>query len=407
MSRIEDLLRDAYADAAQTVRPERTRPAVQLPPARSARKSFKLLAPLAAAAAVVVAISAAVTLPHLITGSRIVPGGPPKSGTPPFVIQLPYQATGVARLVVQAAGTRNVQSKINPPRGTIWRSVAATGSGTTFVAAADDTRHCVTSIYILTLSATGQPAGLKQLGSGISGQLTSEDSLAASADGRTVAYGTTQCINHGTAAPVEAIGLLTAGGTSRRWTLPPMTFIARLSLTADGSTLSYVSNTHEQPGLVGTARILPTRSPSGSAIAHSRVVLARHGSTSPSSAVLSRDGATMYILTSAGNGPYTITLSAYRTSDGTLLRALHTWRNVPVILAPTMTIAGDKLLIWGIYQPDTYQVNLGSGRVTPVWMFVARGEFPEAVAWLFRLGRRRLTRPEGAKDQAGARFGAE
>jgi hypothetical protein len=48
---------------------------------------------------------------------------------------------------------------------------------------------------------------------------------------------------------------------------------------------------------------------------------------------------------------------------------------------PGLAIGGSQLLIWAIYQPSTFQVDLASGRVKPFWVYTPAGEFPEAVAW--------------------------
>jgi len=54
------------------------------------------------------------------------------------VVLQPYfgGCSAPSRLVVQAAGTRHVLGFVPARHGTHWESVAATGSSTTFVAAA-------------------------------------------------------------------------------------------------------------------------------------------------------------------------------------------------------------------------------------------------------------------------------
>jgi hypothetical protein len=204
VSGIEDLLRDAYQDAAQTVRPERIQPLVPLPPLRAGRK-FGAFVPLAAAAAVVVAIAGAVAVPRLLYSTRTSPA-PATTSHPPFIVTLPYYGTATAKLVVQAAGTQHVEAFVSPPRGTQWEAVAATGSSTTFVAAATSD-YCTTRLYTLTLSADGKRTTLSPMGWKISGHLVTATSLAASADSRTIGYATASCGN-----PVPDLDPPMAGG---------------------------------------------------------------------------------------------------------------------------------------------------------------------------------------------------
>lgn len=388
MSGIEDLLRDAYYEAAQSVRPERVRSAPVLPPAPRGRRfgavrgrpRWRAFAPLAAAVAVAAVIGVVVAVPHLLPSTSPTPVVPVVPGAPPFVVVQPYFGGGGApsRLVVQAAGTRHVEGSVSAPHGTYWESVAATGSSTTFVAAAGSRgSNCAARLYTLTLTASGKPAGLSPLNvPTIPGQLTS---LAASSDGRTIAYAALRCTAPLTPATIAVI----ASGTVRRWTMPDYAFPTGVSLSADGSELGYAemgASQQAQLHSAGAAWILSTNSPAGSLLAHSRKVFAAGASTTEVSAVLSRDGKTMYIATESGRRPYPVTLAAYRSADGALLRTLHTWVNAQGF-PPGLTIGGSQLLIWAIYQPSTFQVDLASGSAKPFWVFTPAGEFPKDVAW--------------------------
>jgi hypothetical protein len=155
MSGIEDLLREAYQDAARTVQPKRVRQ-LALPPAAEPRRRSHALVPLVAAAAVVAAIAVAVAVPRLLA-VRPAHNIPAVSAAPRFVVLLPYYGGNVSKLAVQAAGTRHVIGQVPAPHGTSWASVAATGTSTTFVAAAttSGTSHCVTMFYTLTLGPGG------------------------------------------------------------------------------------------------------------------------------------------------------------------------------------------------------------------------------------------------------------
>jgi hypothetical protein len=376
MSPIEALLRDAYQDAARTVRPDEVRPAVELPPVPGRR--HPAFAPLAAAAAVAIAIAAAVAVPHLLsTGhpATTVTTVPNPAAAPPFIVQLPYDGTTTATLVVQAAGTRHVTGTISPPAGTQWQAVAATGSGTKFVAAALNEQRCVTSLYDVTLSGAGRLAGLRPLPSAvIPGRLSTATALAAAADGSTVAYATSPCVVN--RAGSRTIGVISRGHGTRTLGLPSET-VTSLSLSADGSLLGYVvwpTTAPDHPVAVVTR----TRS-----LGTGRAVSTVGGAIA---ATLSPDGGTIYVITASGGAagqppPYVVSLSAHRTSNGTFSRSLNAWRNVPLLLSPELTAGGDALLVWGITQPDTVAINPVTGRVTPVWMYTPDGEFPESIGW--------------------------
>jgi hypothetical protein len=401
MNRIEDLLRQAYQEAAQTVSGETVRQVVALPvagqrrpvpmrlgrtvpmrlgrtaPMRPVLMSF---APLAAAVAVVVIIAAAIAVPRLLPSGRVphttVAGS---ASPPPFLVQLPYTGASNAPLVVQAATAHRVTGTLPPPPHSAWRAVAARGDAGAFVAAASDAATCSTRIYTFIVTTTGTPTGLAPFGTVITGELPSNDSLAASANGGAVAYGFTNCLPRvSTGIPFESIGLMRANGIARQWSLPPTAALGSLSLSADGRTLAF----EEQAPLAnGSAvQILATRSPSGSTATTGRLVLGRHGAASPASAAISPDGTTIYITTRTSTGQGTTTLAEYRT-NGTLLRTLHTWRDTSIGYSAGITEGGDKLLVWGIYQPGTFEVDPATGNTTPLWMYTPDGEFPESVAW--------------------------
>lgn len=62
---------------------------------------------------------------------------------------------------------------------------------------------------------------------------------------------------------------------------------------------------------------------------------------------------------------------------------LHTWPDTISGYPAAITEGGDKLLAWGICQPDTFEAGLAAGKTTSSWMYTPDGEFPESVAWSF------------------------
>lgn len=377
MNRIEGLLREAYQEAADTIRAETVRETVPRPATGHLRRRFTAFAPLTAAVAVIVAIAAAVAIPRLVA-SHGATGYPASSVPPPFVVQLPYDGAGTAKLVVQAAGTRHVTGTLSPPAGTRWAAVTATGNSTTFVAAATNERRCVTSLYGITLSGDGRPlASRLRYTPTISGQLDDPTALAASADGKTIAYATHPCQ---TAKPGHVLGVARLGGLPALLAVPTSADYTSLSLSADGTLLGYARSASPTT-TGGGAGTLPARSLSGAQPLDG-------GHAAVTAAALGPDGRTVYAITAAstsgnraGGPPYTVSLGTYRASDGKLVRTLHTWQNIPVLLSPHLTIGGGNLLVWGITQPSTVEVDPVTGKLTSFWMYAPDGEFPVSVAW--------------------------
>jgi hypothetical protein len=382
---LEDRLRDAYQAAAQTVRPETIRPGVQYhraPPARSIsrlRKRSAMFAPLAAAAAVVVAVGTALAVPHLAgSTSHHAPVTMSTPATSPFMVEV--AGSGGSQLAIQQAGTKRITGLISVPHGAYtWQAVAATGD-TTFVAAATtfSDRDYTSALYQFTLSAVGKPSQLRPVSSGIQGEISG---LAASQDGSRIAY-TTPETNIGDLAVIT-------GTSTRHWTVPALSgpgstglLSDSLSFSVDGSELSFI--TFRQADTVGGVRaagtmwLLPVSSAPGSATARAHKVTTGPSGSAPFSAVLSADGKTMYVLSapapvpySASAAPDSVTLSAYSTADGTLLRTIHTWTDSTTTgaTAPSITISGSQLLVWGVDGTTAYQVDPASAVIEPVWVY--------------------------------------
>lgn len=406
---LEDRLRDAYQMAARTVRPETIRPGVQhhrAAPARSAsrfRRRSSMFAPLAAAAAVLATIGAAIAVPHLVAGSsHRTPATATTAGpisAPPFMAEL-EGAPGGRQLAIQQAGTKRVTARISPPRGGFaWNAVAAT-SDTTFIAAAtkSSNRTYSSALYRLTLSAAGTLSQLTQLSSGIPGEISA---LAASQDGRRIAYATIPGIS-GNLITLS----VTTGTTTRHWTASSMggpgtigLMPGSLSLTADGSELGFITfRTADTAGPIraaGAMWLLPVNSAPGSATARAHQVTTGPPSSAPFSTILSADGQTMYVLSIPASMPYSappshsesVTLSAYSTADGALLRTVHTWTGIPDTTAtePSMTLGGSQLLVWSVGGSSAYQVDPASGTTKPVWVYSLHDKYLSAdsssIAW--------------------------
>jgi hypothetical protein len=388
VSGTSDRLRDAYHAVVEAVQPDDIGdlPSPQpLPRIAGSARWTRRLTPLAAAAAVVLAVGAAVAIPRLAGHGTVAVTAPQTAGAsrgqPPFLVDL-GRAT---YLQVRDAATGRVLTQLKPPEGGgRWAAVAATGNPASFVVGATYLRapgamYCASSqnytqLYTLTLTAAGGLASLSPLYRipvqfDTSVPSGSRSALAVSADGRTVAYATAPCGRRTSKTQMSIVVI--RDGVSRTWTTPWLAGPSSLSLSADGSELGYADITQYGWPIspLGSAWILPTDSPPGRAARWSRKLL----SNVPNAGIqitdeeLSPDGATMYVVTATApdnnpNEPTTDTLYAYSTTTGARLRTLHTW-NGTTSGPPSLTIAGDEALVWDMYNwVDEVNLTTGSDR---------------------------------------------
>jgi hypothetical protein len=368
---LEDRVRDAYQSAARTVQPHTLRRTSLMLPAGSVPRPRRLNAfvPIAAAMAVVVAIAVSVALPRLLTGAAGSSPNPAAPGIssaapgphPPFrVVVTVSDDNRESGLLVESAATGHVVSTLAPPwPGAMWIDVAAAGDAKRFIVAAEpaSSPYTPTRLYTLTLSARGKVTGLTPLAvPTLPGELTS---LAASADGSTVAYTT-----DGPGAAYEA-GVIT-GGRTRQWSVPvggPVG-IWHVSVSSDGGMLAFTAQAQGRDGGVDdTAWVLPTGSAPGSLMARARKIYdhtyvggAGHAMTILESALISLDGSTLYLCTSAtsASGRTVTRVTAYPVADGASPRTISTWDGgYPTLLSPVRGM----LLVWDPDSSTAYLIN--------------------------------------------------
>jgi hypothetical protein len=382
-----DRLRDAYHAVVEAVQPDDIgdlRSPQPLPRIAGFARWTRRLTPLAAAAAVILAIGAAVAIPRLTGDGTAAVTAPQAAGAgggqPPFLVDL---VRGTS-LQVRDAATGRVLTQLKPPEGgERWVAVAATGNPARFVVGATYLRtpspmSCTSSqnytqLYTLTLTAAGGPASLSplyripvQFDTSVPGD---GSALAVSADGRSIAYATAPCGRRTSKTQMSIVVI--RDGVSRTWTTPWLAGPSSLSLSADGSELGYADVTPYQWPVspLGSAWILPTGSPPGSAARWSRKLL----SNVPDAGIqitdeeLSPDAAIMYVVTATEPGndpnqPETDALYAYSTATGARLRTLHRW-NDTTSGPPSLTIGGDEALVWDMYnRVDEVNLTTGSDR---------------------------------------------
>jgi hypothetical protein len=281
-----------------------------------------------------------------------------------------YKSNASASLQVESAATGHVVTTVAPPwHGAVWGTVATAGDTGRFIVSAapkfTGSLSMPTRLYSLTLSARGTVARLTPLPVPVlQGQVTS---LAASADGRTVAYPLVPVDSR----VVHEVGIIT-GRTTRHWTTGGLTrtgagnlSLFDISVSADGHMVAFVT----QDQVVGeTVWVLSTGSAPGAITARARRVLEFRSIYSPGevrwlhSALISPDGRTLYLATSANSasGKVVTTLTAYPTAGGASPRTVTTFDvSFNEVMGEKLTPAGGGLLLaWNNYAPTTgYLIN--------------------------------------------------
>ena len=179
---IEDRLRRAYEDAAETIRPENIPRHAPVPGQTGARRQIRgrwiqLAIPLGAAAAVLVIALATAAAPQAVR-PHPSPASPHTSmlgsaaqGPPKYLVTVPPQTD---RLNVISPLTGQITASVSlPVPGGYWYNVAAQGQ-LTFVVGEDfsDLRSYpegVTFLYRLRLTTTGAVASLTRIGRAVRG----------------------------------------------------------------------------------------------------------------------------------------------------------------------------------------------------------------------------------------------
>lgn len=416
MNTTEDRLRDAFRADAATVQAGKIRGLRDLPaqpgrpPARVRSGRKRLAAPLAAAAAVaVIAITATAVVPRILTGQpgssptasgSIAAGYPgsrlPAGPAPRFFVGirptlLPAKDP-VTSLGVYSSVTGRIVATLAPPqRGRYFQAVAALGDNRTFVAAATvndmpgSTRGCNTQLYRFQLTAQGQPTGLTPLAvRSVPGYLDFDTSLAASASGNVIAYATHSC----TRAYDGSIGVIRLRtGKLRTWLFTYPSVPMNLSLSADGSLLSFASGPSSGPrvGAGAAAWVLRTRSAPGPlSLRYRQVIHSEHPAAQHfldvQSAALSPTGAVMFAATAPPRGTAIETIGAYRTTTGGLIRVIHAFSHFQMgDCAISPDPSGRYLLVYALTLRNLAWIDLATGKVTTVP--VSRADNPLGAAW--------------------------
>ncbi|HEV2244422.1 MAG TPA: hypothetical protein VGR98_25515, partial [Streptosporangiaceae bacterium] len=279
MSSLEDRLRNAYRSAVDGAAPAAMQDLEDLIIRRSRRARQKdgrrrrVMVPVAAAAAVTAVAVLAVALPQALglrqAGQR-PPAAPPAG--PKFLIE---DRGGIFPLVVRNAATGALVARVNlkerRERPFTYVFPVTTPDGRTFVAVIYQLDPCRSWLYQFRLSAQGQPttptafAALPTAGRQIL-------SLAVSENGQRLAYVATGC---GSPGPTYLAVTDIATRQTRRWSLPAGSGVGDVSLTANGSLLSYIFEPNSSPNSwqnSSVVRVMPTDAAPGNVAERGRTV---------------------------------------------------------------------------------------------------------------------------------------
>jgi hypothetical protein len=359
------------------------------------------IAPVTTAAAVaVIAVTGAVIVPHFLAAQHSRPhmqspgtartrthsphGALAHPATIPGLPQFTVVSTDTGLKVVQTA-TGRVTGQVSSPAGQIFDYLSGDGSDRTFYVSAqqaDVMATCRAYFYRFSLNADGQASALTQLpGWGQPGLPTA---LAASADGRKLAFSVTHCGGNGGGGaiipPSQAIGYIglldiPSGRVTGRWTYTlGEDYATSMALTPDGNLLAFAQ--YLPNGTAMVVKSLRTDAPSGTVDQASTVL------GLPGAAALSV-GPDLYacVGTDRPDSRVANQLGVYGLTTGHQTAVLHTWTGLGArcSLAPS-SVSGHVLVaiatahFYPGASPFTVRVlaiDVRTGRLTPLLTTIA------------------------------------
>ena len=374
MSAIEDLLRKAYADAAQTVTPAdiaQELPALhvrgQQAHRRPRRLATSLLAPIATAVVVVIA---AVAISRLAPRPDIAPGVPGRTSSatastsqqapPPLFAALSQSGKSIEIL---SASTGLLLARLAPwAKGQFFSGVAATGRHGRTLLVALEWGGCKTRFYKSVLSAAGKPGALKPAGIPVIDGTIPDSAFTATPDGSAIAFADYFCDGSGS---LEIDHPRT--GTLVSWATQSGDQVNSISLSQDGSAVSISG--YEYAGLgpgakpgTSSVRLSPVTavlrtSPEAPVLDGQGIIVRQY-----SVAKLSPDDKTLYVCARDGDQDR---LDAYNVATKKLQRVVSSWASSTGNCLFTLDPAGQYALIAKV-AGHVSRLNLGTGKLTPL-----------------------------------------
>jgi hypothetical protein len=206
-------------------------------------------------------------------------------------------------------------------------AVTAIGTGRGFILAEEAPLNCATQLYWFRLGSQGSVSTMSAVGAQFSGEV---NSLAASADGRTIAYTVSGCTSDNNGF-LKVLDVRT--GQTRAWKSVNLTgrgriaLASNLALSANGKLLAFVGWTAGPPRasvrLVATSG--PVGDPAGDLAQHSKVIrwlpLPPQAPRPQDAVAISPAGTSFYLCTvTAEAGAQVTSIAAYSTRTGQLMR---------------------------------------------------------------------------------------
>jgi len=387
VSAIEDLLRKAYADAAQTVTPADIAPELPALGVRAERAqhsprrlTISLLAPIATAVVVVVA---AVAISRLASRPDIAPPapGPTSSATastgqqtpPPFFAALSQSGKSIQIL---SASTGRLLARLAPSaKGQFFSGVAATGKDGRTLLVAVEWGGCKTRFFKSVLSAAGKPGALHPAGIPVIDGILPDSTFTATPDGSAVAFADYFCDGSGSLVVDHP-----RTGRLVSWATDAGDRFVSISLSADGSAVGISGYEYAGLGPGAEPGTSSTRQSPVAAVLRSspqEPVLDGQGVVVRQYSVvrLSPDDKTLYVCAKQGDQDR---LDAYNVATKKLQRVVSSWASSTGNCVFTLDPAGQYALI---AEADGHvsRLNLGTGKLTP--LLAAGFSFSSLLTW--------------------------
>ena len=429
MNRLEERLRDAYQAAADTVTREMDPPDLTGVRRRVFRlgiawhvPAIRLTAPLAAAAsvaAIALAASLIATMGHghggvssfgrahwhLRAVTKVAQGYAgariPSAPQPRYYLGVqnaPHGPTEYAfAAYVYSSATGQRTGVLTLPRSDLWvRAVASLGNGTYVAAATKDRPRfgCRSWLYQFSLSAAGQPTGLKPF---VVRQVSGwARQLSGSGNGRVAVLTTSRCIR-GRTQPMNShndrdMAISLPSGKTTSWVpwpagsdLVPENLDPTGSLSATGRMLGFVA-IGGQPRYFGledqAAYAMLTRRVGGAVTRRYHLVLKPNARAGVIATALSPNGQVSFMITARSHGGlWHEIIGAYSTKTGNLLKVLASASAKSVeasgYLVPDPS--GSHLLVLGFGNSNTAVLDIASRRLTV--LHTRYGYPPFSAAW--------------------------
>jgi hypothetical protein len=369
LTRIEEQLRDAYLDAADSVRQADLRPAPAVP-RTSGFARIRLAIPVTATAAVLLVFGLAMLIaqfgplgrlgqakPHGSPGAstRSVPGE--LAGSPRFTLSV---APNAAVLEVRDAVTATLTGETGVPKpDNSWNSVAAIGRRTFLAVAVAPGDPSV--VYRISVNALGAVSDVRRIAVLHN---TSVQGATVSPDGTWLGYLNVYNPRHRAIQLFVVLENLRTGKTFQ-WQVPLTAEILGLSIDAAGDELAVSALFNAGQGVLAQHTYVLRPGAAGTDLTKLRPISDRAGPL-----VLSPDGRTLYEVVQTGGivtsvlAPATFELEAIDAVTGHVTAVLHSWHTTSQAFFPVLAAdpAGAHLLI--INKTVMAAVNLRTGHYT-------------------------------------------